>query len=70
MKMLFLFACVTTLITTTGCFFPEGGEGRGEHRRHDRGEFIVAPRAVAVRAPEVILAPPVVAVNAPEVVVR
>jgi hypothetical protein len=66
MKMILLFTCVITLITTTGCFFP----GRGGRGWHDRGEVIVARPAFAVRAPEVIVAPTLVAVNTPEAMVR
>jgi hypothetical protein len=66
MKMILLFTCVITLLTTTtGCFFP----GRGGRGWHDRGEVIVARPAVAVRAPEVFVAPKLVTENAPEVVV-
>jgi hypothetical protein len=66
MKTILLFACVITLLTTTGCFFP----GRGGHRWHERGELNVAPSAIVVRAPAVIVAPPLLEVRAPEVVAR
>ncbi|MGD0411746.1 MAG: hypothetical protein ABSC18_08555 [Verrucomicrobiota bacterium] len=48
MKMIFLLACVATLLTCTGCFFP--GRGRGWDDR--RGEVIVAPPVVAVATPD------------------
>jgi hypothetical protein len=71
MKMILLFTCAITLITTTGCFYGHGGGGWHDgHGWHDRGELIAPTPAYAVRAPEVIVAPPVVAVNAPQVVVR
>jgi hypothetical protein len=67
MKLIVLFACAITLITTTGCFHG----GRGGRGWHDRGDIRVARPEVAVRAPEVIVAPTLVAVNAPaEIVVR
>jgi hypothetical protein len=68
MKLILLFVCAITLLTTTGCFYP--GHGDGWHHWHDRGELVVPRPAVAVNAPEVIAAPAAVAVNAPEVVVR
>lgn len=67
MKLILLFTCAITLLTTTGCFFPGRGGGRGWH---ERGELKVANPALIARAPEVIVAPSLVTVNAPDVVVR
>jgi hypothetical protein len=64
MKMFLLITCVTTLLTTTGCFFP--GRGGGWGHWHDRGEINVAPAIVEASAPKVIVEPPVVEVRAPE----
>jgi hypothetical protein len=63
MKMI-LFACVITLVMTTGCFFP--GPGRGWHGH--RADNNVATPAVVVAAPEVIVAPPEVAVTTTNVI--
>jgi len=74
MKTILLLTCAITLITTTGCFFPErGGDHWHDHdgdHWHDRGEIIVPHSEVAARAPEVIVAPPLIEARAPEVVVR
>jgi hypothetical protein len=53
MKMILLFSCVITLITTTGCLVDRSGRrGPGWH---DRADVIVAPPVVEVRPPEVIV---------------
>lgn len=66
MKTILLLTCVITVLTTTGCFFPGRGGGRGWH---DRGELNVAPSAVAVRASQAIEEPPAVEVPNQEFVV-
>jgi hypothetical protein len=66
MKKILFFACVISLLTSTGCFFP--GPGRGGDRWHDhRAEINVTPPIIEARAPEVIVAPPAVEVRAPEI---
>ena len=52
MKIILLFTCVITLLTTTGCLVPEGGR-RGE--LHSHSEVVVGPPAVVVPVPVVIV---------------
>jgi hypothetical protein len=54
MKMILLFACVITLLTTTGCLVSEGGR-HGHARYESHSEVIVGPPAVVVRPPEIIV---------------
>jgi hypothetical protein len=61
MKMILLFACVITLLTTAGCFFP----GRGGHWG-GRADATIAPPIVAAAASEVIVVRPVGTVGALE----
>jgi hypothetical protein len=62
MKRILFFTGIVSLLTTTGCIFPEGG-GR-EHARYEHHDaVIVGPPAVVVRVPEVV-------VRRPEVIVR
>ena len=60
-KTLFLTGIIS-LLTTTGCIFPEGG-GRGHARYEHHDDVIVGPPAVEVRAPEVVVRPPEVIVR-------
>ena len=62
MKMILLFTCVITLLTTTGCLVSEGGR-HGHARYKSHSEVIVGPPAVEVRVP-------VVEVRPPEIIVR
>jgi hypothetical protein len=64
MKKIILFACLITLLTTTGCFFP----GRGWGWRGRRGEVAVPTPVVVVAAPRVVVPPPVVVAPPVEVV--
>jgi hypothetical protein len=57
MKKLLLLSGVLTLLSTTGCIFPEGDRGGHDHARFD------GPRPVVVAAPEVIVRPPEVIVR-------
>ena len=62
MKKILLFACIITLLTTTGCLVSEGG--RGEHARYEHhDQVVVGPPAVVVRVPEVVVRPPEVIVR-------
>ena len=62
MKMILLFTCVITLLTTTGCLVSEGGgHGRARYEHHE--DVIVGPPAVVVRVPEVVVRPPEVIVR-------
>jgi hypothetical protein len=60
MKMILLFICVITLLSTTGCLVEEGGR-HGGYEGHS--EVIVGPPPVVVRAPEVVVRPPEVIVR-------
>lgn len=62
MTKILLLTGIATLLSTTGCIFPEGGR-RGHARFEHHDEVVVEPRAV-------IVAPPVVVVRPPEVIVR
>jgi hypothetical protein len=66
MKIVLLFTCAITLLTTTGCFFP--GRGGGGGHWHDRGEVNGARPVVAVVTPELMKAPLIAAQPAPEVI--
>jgi hypothetical protein len=62
MKKILYLAGMISLLSTTGCIFPEGG--RGGHARYEHhDEAIVGPPAVVVRAPEVVVRPPEVIVR-------
>jgi hypothetical protein len=62
MKKILLFACVLTLLSTTGCLVSDGG--RHEHARYERHDaVIVGPPVVVVHAPELIVRPPEVIVR-------
>ena len=66
MKKILLFTCVISLLTTTGCIFPQGGRerhARGPERYEGRSEERVGPPVVVVHAPEVIVRPPEVIVR-------
>jgi hypothetical protein len=54
MKMILLFICFITLLTTTGCLVPEGGRG-GDARHEHHDAVVVGPPAVVVPVPEVIV---------------
>jgi len=62
MKKILLFACVITLLATSGCIVPEGGR-RGDARFHGHSDVIVG-------APTVVVPVPVAVVRPPEVIVR
>jgi hypothetical protein len=64
MKTILLFACVITLVTTTGCFFPDG-RGRGGDWHGRRGQNDVAAPIVAVNAPTSTNAPSATPAAAP-----
>ena len=54
MKKILLLTGMVSLLSATGCIFPEGG--RGGHARYEHHDaVIVGPPAVEVRAPEVIV---------------
>jgi hypothetical protein len=62
MKRILLFACVISLLSTTGCLVSEGG-GHGHARYEHHDDVIVGPPVVAVPVPEVVVRPPVVIVR-------
>jgi hypothetical protein len=56
MKMILLFACISTLLFTTGCLVEDGGRpGHGRYEEHSA--VIVGPPVVEVRVPEVEVRP-------------
>ncbi|HSY18150.1 MAG TPA: hypothetical protein VK815_07440 [Candidatus Acidoferrales bacterium] len=61
MKIILLFTCIITLLTSSGCLVADGG-GRGhyEHSHYERHDEVRA----------VVVGPPVVVVRPPEVIVR
>jgi hypothetical protein len=62
MKKILFLTGIISLLTTTGCIFPEGG-GR-EHARYEHHDaVIVGPPPVIVRAPEVVVRPPEIIVR-------
>jgi hypothetical protein len=62
MKKFLFLAGMISLVSTTGCIFPEGG--RGGHARYEHhDEAVVGPPALVVRAPEVVVRPPEVIVR-------
>ena len=62
MKMILLFACVITLLTTTGCLVSEGGRhGHEDYQSHS--EVIIGPPPVVVRVPAVEVRPPEIIVR-------
>jgi hypothetical protein len=62
MKKILFFACVLTLLSTTGCLVSDGG--RHEHASYERHDaVIVGPPVVVVHAPELIVRPPEVIVR-------
>jgi len=65
MKMILLFACSVTLLTTTGCFFP----GRGGGDWHHRADANAAPPVAVVSTTNVIAAPSPAVVGATAVIV-
>jgi len=68
MKVILLFACVLTLLTTTGCFFPGRGghwDGRGGHWG-DRAQVDVAPPVIAKASTEFVVLLPTGTVGALE----
>ena len=54
MKIILFFACVTILLTSTGCIVAEGGP-HGHARYEHREEVIVGPPVLVVRPPEVVV---------------
>jgi hypothetical protein len=54
MKRILFFAGLATLLATTGCIVPEGGE-RGHERHEHHEEVIVGPPVIVLRPPEVIV---------------
>jgi len=70
MKKTLLFISVSTLLATTGCFFPGHGDGdRDRDHWHDRGETKTGAWMVEESAPDVSVTHPVVDARAPEIVV-
>jgi hypothetical protein len=62
MKKILHLIAIVTLLSTTGCIFPEGG--RGGHARYEHhDDVVVGPPAVVVRAPELVVRPPEVIVR-------
>ena len=62
MKKILLLTGMVSLLSATGCIFPEGG--RGGHARYEHHDaVIVGPPAVEVRVPEVVVLPPEVIVR-------
>ena len=62
MKRILLLTGLCSLLSTTGCIFPEGG--RGGHARYEHHDaVVVGPPAVVVRVPEVVVRPPEVIVR-------
>jgi hypothetical protein len=62
MKKILFLTGIISLLTTTGCIFPEGG-GREHARYESHPEVMVGPPPVEVRAPEVVVRPPEVIVR-------
>jgi hypothetical protein len=55
MKIILLFTCIITLLTSSGCLVADGG-GRGHYGRHEEVRaVVVGPPVVVVRPPEVIV---------------
>ena len=64
MKTILYFTGIVTLLSTSGCFFPEGDRGGREHGRYERHDSVmVGPPPVVVRAPELVVRPPEVIVR-------
>jgi hypothetical protein len=62
MKRILFLTGMVSLLSATGCIFPEGG--RREHAGYEHHDaVIVGPPAVVVRVPEVVLRPPEVIVR-------
>ena len=62
MKIILFFACVITLLSTTGCLVEDDGRhGHGRYEEHSA--VIVGPPVVEVRVPEVEVRPPEVIVR-------
>ena len=61
MKIILLFTCLITLLTSSGCLVADGGGrghyGRGHYERHEE------VRAVVVGPPVVVVRPPVIVVH-------
>jgi hypothetical protein len=54
MKKILLLTGLITLLTTSGCIVPEGGQH--EHARYEnQPQVVVGPPVVVVRPPEVIV---------------
>jgi hypothetical protein len=62
MKRILFLTGIISLLTTTGCIFPEG-EGHGHARYESHPEVMVGPPPVVVRVPEVVVRPPEVIVR-------
>ena len=63
MKKILFLTGIISLLTTTGCIFPQGGR-HDEHARYEHHDaVIVGPPVVEVRAPEVVVRPPEVIVR-------
>jgi hypothetical protein len=62
MKRILLLTGIISLLTTTGCIFPEGG-GHEHARYENHPEVMAGPPSVEVRAPEVVVRPPEVIVR-------
>jgi hypothetical protein len=60
MKTILLFACIISLLSTTGCIMAHGG-GHARYEHHD--DVIVGPPVVVVPAPEVVVRPPEIIVR-------
>jgi hypothetical protein len=66
MKTILFFACIITLLTTTGCLVSDAewhGYAGGHDHFRGRSEARVGPPVVGVRAPEVVVRPPEVIVR-------
>lgn len=62
MKKILYLSGIVTLLSTSGCIVPEGGQG-GHARYEHHDDVIVGPPAVVVRVPEVVVRPPEVIVR-------
>jgi hypothetical protein len=56
MKKILYLAGMVTMLSTSGCIFPEGDRGRHEHARYEHHDsVVVGPPVIVVRPPEVIV---------------
>ena len=64
MKKFLYLTGIVTLLSTSGCIFPEDDRGGHEHARYEHhDDVVVGPPVVVVRTPELVVRPPEVIVR-------